>query len=82
MIKLQFANHTPTLNEVRSLPGMAGLDLDEAYGLICISPKEKLFIVRAKEVDDVERRKKTSPEILDVYGDIRISAFESNTQPN
>ena len=73
MIKLKLVSPNPTLEEVLSLPGIAGLDVDKDYGVICISPKERLFVVRVKEVTDLEQRMKASPEILGAYGDVRIS---------
>ena len=79
MIKLKIIKHKPTLNYVRSLPGMKGLEIDESYGLICISPKKNLFIVRVKEIDNLEERKKASPEILNGYDDVRISRSEDNS---
>ncbi|MEM9275460.1 MAG: hypothetical protein AAGA80_21210 [Cyanobacteria bacterium P01_F01_bin.143] len=78
MIKLKIIKPNPTLGYVRSLPGIKGLDIDQSYGLICISPKKNLFIIRAKEIDNVEERKEASPEILNVYNDVRISTFEYN----
>jgi hypothetical protein len=74
MIKLKFESPNPTLEEVLSLPGMAGLDVDKDYGLICISPKDRLFVVRVKEVTELERRMRASPEIQGAYGDVRISS--------
>ncbi len=78
MIKLKIIKPNPTLSYVRSLPGIKGLDIDQSYGLICISPKKNLFIIRAKEIDNIEERKEASPEILSAYGDVRISTFEYN----
>ena len=77
MIKLRLTDPNVTLDQVRALPGMDGLDVDESYGLICVSPKRQLFVVRVKEVHDIEQRKMASPEILEAYGDVRISTIES-----
>jgi hypothetical protein len=73
MIKLRLEQLHPTLDEVLSLPGMEGLDVDRDFGLICISPKDRLYVVRVKEVTDLEKRMRASPEILGAYGDVRIS---------
>ena len=73
LIKLKLARDSANLSSVRSLPGMRGIALDPAYGVVCISPREGLYVVRADGIDDVEERQALSPELLGVYGDVRIS---------
>lgn len=73
MIKLRLLPHAKTLAAVENLPGLKGLALDQRFGVVCIDPKQGLCVVRTDAVDDLERRRKLSPEILEVYGDVRIS---------
>lgn len=73
MIKLRLPESLNTLENVKNLPGLADLNLDSRFGLVQIDPRESLYVVRTDAVDDVERRRELSPEILDIYGDIRIS---------
>ena len=75
MIKLKLQAPNPSLQDVLDLPGMRGLQVDEAFGLICISPKDQLYVVRVQEIDNLEGRRKQSPEILGAYGDVRIAPF-------
>lgn len=76
MIKL----HLPagfSFGSVQDLPGLAGLALDETYGLLPIDPKNALYVVRTSErVGDWEQRQRLSPEILGVYGDVQVSSTD------
>ena len=76
MIKLRLSSPSPRLEHVRALPGVAGLDLDQRFGVVCISPKESLYVVRVDAVDNFDGRRKASPELLEVYGDVRIGTFQ------
>lgn len=76
MIKL----HLPissSLETVQQLPGLKDLTLDSRFGVVPISPKDGLYVVRTEAVPDLESRKHLSPEILEVYGDVRISTTSS-----
>jgi len=77
MIKLRLPDSMATFGFVQSLPGLAGVKLHESFGLVCISPRESLYVVRADSIDDVERRRQLSPEILGVYGETRIGPMKS-----
>jgi hypothetical protein len=73
MIKLRLPTVPRGLEDVQALPGLAGLRLDPKFGVIAINPRDSLYVVRADSVDSIERRRRLSPEILGVYGDVRIS---------
>ena len=73
MIKLRLNAPTPDLARVQALPGLADLPLDPKFGVVPINPRESLYVVRTGAVDDLDRRRRLSPEILDAYGDVRIS---------
>jgi hypothetical protein len=74
MIKLRLTGRAPDFASVQSLPGLVGLKLDPAFGLILISPRDGLYVVRAESVDDLNQRRLLSPEIIEAYGDTRISS--------
>ena len=76
MIKLRLLSSSPKLDDVRALPGAAGLNFDERFGVVCISPKGSLYTVRVEAVDNIDARRKESPEILEFYGDVRIGTFQ------
>ena len=48
--------------------------LVHALGLILISPRDSLYVVRTDLIDDLDRRRRLSPEIIEAYGDVRISS--------
>jgi len=73
MIKLQLDPPADNFASVQNLPGLAGIELDKRYGLVPIAPQKGLYVVSANHLDDLERRRKISPEILGVYGPVRIS---------
>lgn len=73
MIKLRLASPSNTFASVQQLPGLAGLSLDPGFGLVCIDPRQGLYVVRTGHLDDLDRRRAVSPEILGGYGDVRIS---------
>lgn len=75
MIKLMLPKHRANFSGVQTLPGLAGLDLDESFGLVPIEPSKGLYVVRSAGVDDLQRRKEASPEIVEVSGDIEIAPF-------
>jgi hypothetical protein len=74
MIKLKLPESKRDLASVQALPGLIDLPLDPQFGLVPIDPRESLYVVRTDAVDDLELRRKSTPEILGVYGDVRISS--------
>jgi hypothetical protein len=73
MIKLRLPAHAATLDTVQSLPGLKDLPLDRRFGVVGINPRDGLYVVRTDRVTDLEERRRLSPEILEAYGDVRIS---------
>ena len=74
MIKLRLPESTRDFASVQALPGLADLNLDSEVGLVPISPSDSQYAVYTDHVDDLERRRHLSPEIIQAYGDIRISS--------
>ena len=74
MIKLRLPETLKSFEAVQTLQGLADLKLDDSFGLIPINPKESLYVVRTASIkDDMDERRKLSPEIIEAYGDIKIS---------
>lgn len=73
LIKLRLSKDLATFESVQRLHGLHDVELDSEYGLVCINPKENLYVVRAEMFNRLEERQKMSPEILGGFGDIRIS---------
>jgi hypothetical protein len=74
MIKLRLPGKVGGLAQVQALPGLADLPLDPRFGLVSIKPSESLYVVRTDSIDDLDRRRRLSPEIVGAYGDVRISS--------
>ncbi len=73
MIKLKLPEQVHDVEKVQALPGLAGIEIDPEFGLVPIDPRESLYVVRAVSMDDLERRRSLSPEIVGAYGDVKIS---------
>jgi|HubBroStandDraft_6_1064221.scaffolds.fasta_scaffold181143_2 hypothetical protein len=73
MIKLKLPQALASFPTVQSLPGLADLNLDPSFGLIAIAPKDDLYVVRAEAVNNLRQRQALSPEIIEQYGDMKIS---------
>ena len=74
MIKLRLPEPTMDFESVQALPGLADLPLDPKFGLVPIRPRDSLYVVRTDLMDDLNRRRRLSPEIIEAYGDVRISS--------
>jgi hypothetical protein len=74
MIKLRLPESVKDLATVQALPGLADVALDPKFGLVLLSPRESLYAVRTEAIDNLDRRRRLSPEILEAYGDVRIGA--------
>ncbi len=75
MIKLQLSPPNNTIDYVRRIPGLNTLSVDEEYGLVLISPKRGLYVIRVLGDIDVEQIR-TIPEVEGVYGDVRIAPID------
>ena len=75
MIKLRLPTNATEMETVQNLLGLKDLPLDHQFGVVCISPKNNLYVVRTDTMDDLERRRAMSQEIMDAYGDVRISTI-------
>lgn len=72
IIKLKLAQPNNTLEHVRHIRGLDGLDIDEDYGLVSISPKRDLYVIRVS--DDININKvRVLPEVKGVYGDVIVA---------
>ncbi|MDQ3829352.1 MAG: hypothetical protein M3361_08605 [Candidatus Tectomicrobia bacterium] len=75
MIKLRLPGPIRDLASVQALPGLADLTLDAKFGVVPISPRDSLYVVRTNDlVDNLNHRRELSPEILEAYGDVRIGS--------
>ena len=73
-LKLGASGPDATVAKVRAIPGLEELDIDDAYGLVCVSPKRGLYVVRVRGDLD-ESLVSTVEEVTGVHGEVKISTF-------
>jgi hypothetical protein len=66
-----------SLNDVKTLDGIKDLKIDEDYGLVLISPKRNLYVIRVSGNLDIQKLMAVQPSVKGVHGDPRIAP----TQP-
>lgn len=72
MIKLRLPESVRDFASVQALPGLVDLTLDRNFELVPLDPANSIYAVRTDSLDDLARRRKLSPEIIEAYGDVRI----------
>jgi hypothetical protein len=76
LITLRLAPHDATLAHARALVEPYGLKVDTDYGLVSISPKRGLYVVRVDgdpgDADSVA----LSEEVVGVHGDVKIAPID------
>ena len=75
-IKLQLVPPNNTFDYVRRIHGLDELNIDEDYGLVSISPKRGLYIIRVLGDIDINRIR-ALPEVKGVYGEVRIAPIDN-----
>lgn len=65
-----------SLEAVKQLSGIEGLDIDEEYGLVPISPKRHLYVIRVKGDLDPNHLMSIQPAVKGVHGDIIVSPYD------
>ena len=82
MIKLKLTGKE-TLEQINSWKELKNVDLDAAFGIVCLSPLEGLFVVRStiEITDEIYQQLAGSnnPKILGVFGDIRIGTTSESS---
>ena len=81
MIKLRLPDSVRDFASVQALPGLVDLALDPKFGLVPLSPRDSLYAVRTDAIDNLDHRRRLSPEIVEAYGDVRISSTRPATHP-
>ncbi len=72
IIKLQLFPPNNTFDSARRIPGLDVLTIDEDYGMVSISPKRGLYVIRVSGDVDINRIRDL-PAVKGVYGDVKIS---------
>lgn len=72
IITFQLSPPNNSLSYVQSLPAMSEVEIDESYGLVQISPKRQLYVVRVSGPIDQDSVL-AIPEVKGIYGDVNIA---------
>jgi hypothetical protein len=80
MIKLRLPESVRDLDSVQALAGLADLKLDSRFGLVPLDPRNSLYAVRTDAVDNLDQRRRLSPEIIEAYGDVKIGRPDGFTE--
>jgi len=75
LITLQLSPPHNTFSYVRGLPGLKGLAIDDAYGLVAISPKRDLYVIRASGDID-EAAVSAVAEVKGIHADVKIAPID------
>lgn len=73
LIKLYLLPNESTIQFVKQLPGLKEIEIDEDYGLVVISPKRNLYVVRVSGDIDSDKLMSIQPKVKGVYpSDVKI----------
>ncbi len=72
LITLHLTTGENTLHHVKQLSGLEGVDIDEDYGLVAISPKRNLYTIRVSGNIDAEKLISIQPKVKGIYADVNI----------
>ena len=75
LITLELLAPDNTLDYVCALPVLKDVVVDREYGLVLVSPKRNLYVIRVDGKPDRERLLQDS-HIRAVHGDVRISTMD------
>lgn len=76
MVKLELEPGEASLSHVRGLEGIKDLNVDEDFGLICISPKRRLYTIRIDGNVDRDTLMAVQPRVKGVYGEMKVSQIK------
>lgn len=76
LVTLQLEPPLNSLEQVKQLSGIQDLDVDEEYGLVLISPKRHLYVVRVSGEIDSDQLMAMQPLVKGVHGDVKIAPIE------
>jgi hypothetical protein len=80
LITLNLPPPNNSLEYVKQLDGIKDLEIDEDYGLVLISPKRDLYVIRVSGDIDSQKLMTIQPLVKGVHGDLKIAPTESQEE--
>lgn len=80
LITLNLPPPNNSLSDVRQLDGIKDLEIDENYGLVLISPKRNLYVIRVSGHIDTQSLMAIQPLVKGVHGEIKVAPIESQEE--
>ena len=80
LITLNLSPPNNSLEYVKQLDGIKDLEIDEDYGLVLISQKRDLYVIRVSGDIDSQKLMEIQPLVKGVHGDIKIAPTESQEE--
>ncbi len=78
LVTLHLKSPNNSLQYVKKLPGFIKVEIDENYGLVPISPKRDLYVIRVSGDLDPAELMSIQPEVKGVHGDVRVAPTGSD----
>lgn len=76
LVTLELTSDQSSLEYVKELPGLANLQIDEEYGVINISSKKNLYVIRVSGELEPEQLMSNQPQVKAVHGDAKIGGMK------
>lgn len=76
LVTLQLEPPQNSLEQVKQLSGIQDLEVDEEYGLVLISPKRHLYVIRVSGAIDSDQLMAMQPLVKGVHGEVKIAPIE------
>lgn len=77
LVTLQLESPNNSLEYVKQLSGIRDLEIDEDYGIVPISPKRNLYVIRVTGDVDANQLMSIQSAVKGVHGDIKVEPFDS-----
>lgn len=77
LVTLHLKPPNNSLQYVKQLPGFTEVEIDENYGLVLISPKRDLYVIRVSGNLNPAKLMSIQPEVKGVHGDVKVAPIES-----
>jgi hypothetical protein len=76
LVTLHLQPPNNSLEYVKQLSGIRELEIDENYGLVLISPKRELYVIRVTGDLEPNHLMSIQPAVKGVHGDVKVAPIK------